>query len=180
MNPPGSAVSAPRRIVLVGMMGAGKSTVGKALARRLGCRYLDNDEIVAALSGLPTRELLARRGVQALREAESRAVDEVLATPPPLVAGAAAGIVEDDAVCARLHAGAYVVYLRARLDTLVRRVSGTDRPWLGDDPAEALRRLFTGREPRYERLAHLVVDVDDRTPDDVAAEIERAVSAVPG
>jgi shikimate kinase len=170
----GEGTSVVERIVLVGMMGAGKSTVGRALADRLNWSYLDNDEVVAKLTGLPTRELLAQRGVAGLRAAESRAVDEVLAAPPPLVAGAAAGIVEDEAACARLRAGAYVVYLRARLETLVERVTGTDRPWLGDDPAGALRRLYAGREPRYQQLAHLVVDVDDRSADDVATAIINA------
>ena len=163
------------RVVLVGMMGAGKSTIGAALSRATGWRYVDNDELVAGICGMPTRDVLDKRGVAAMREAEFAAVDAVLAQPPPLVAGAAAGIVVNAALCSRLHAGAFVVYLRARLDTLTARVAGTPRPWLGDDPAAALHTLYTGREPLYEKLAHLIVDVDDAAPDDVAGAILEAL-----
>ena len=90
---------------------------------------------------------------------------------PPIVAGAAASVVIDEDVSARLHAGAFVVYLRAKIETLVDRVTGTYRPWLGTDPALTLRTLYKGREPRYEQLAHLIVDVDHTTPDDVARRV---------
>ena len=166
-----------RRVVLVGMMGAGKTTVGRAVAAETGWRYVDNDELVAQLSGVPTRDLLQQRGVGAMREVEAAAVDKVLAMEPPLVAGAAAGIVLDDELCARLHAGAFVVYLRARLATLEQHVAGTDRPWLGQsgvDPGVAIRELFDGRETRYEKVAHLVIDVDDATPADIAQRIVAA------
>lgn len=163
------------RVVLIGMMGAGKSTIGLALSHATGWPYVDNDEVVAHISGMPTRDLLLTKGEPALRVAESAAVDRVLATDPPVVAGAAAGIVGDQAVCDRLHAGAFVVYLRARIETLEQRVKGTYRPWLGADPGEALRKLATGREPLYEKLAHLIVEVDDETPESVAARILAAL-----
>jgi len=163
-------------VVLVGMMGAGKSTVGMAISHLTGWRYVDNDEVVAELTGMPTRELLAQRGEAAMREAEFAAVDKVLAMAPPVVAGAAAGVVLDESVCARLRAGAFVVYLRARIETLDERVKGTYRPWLGADPGAAMHKLYEGREPRYEKLAHLVIEVDDASPDDVAQQIIAAAT----
>ena len=159
------------RVVLIGMMGAGKSTVGLALSQLTGWPYVDNDEVVEQITGLPTRDVLNSQGEQAMRSAESAAVDRVLATEPPVIAGAAAGIVLDQEACARLHAGAFVVYLRARVETLEERVRGTYRPWLGNDPGTALRTLYTGREPFYKQLAHLVVEVDDMTPEAVAKQI---------
>jgi shikimate kinase len=159
------------RIVLIGMMGAGKTTIGLAISQATGWRYIDNDEIVEEISGLPTRDLLQQRGEPALREAEFAAADKVLAMETPVVAGAAAGVVLNPEVCARLHEGAFVVYLRASLETLEQRVAGTYRPWLGDDPAEAMRKLYEGREPKYQALAHLIVNVDDGVPHEIAEQI---------
>jgi len=67
------------RIVLIGMMGAGKTTIGLAISQTTGWPYIDNDEIVAQISGMPTRDLLRQRGEPAMREAEFAAVDKVLA-----------------------------------------------------------------------------------------------------
>lgn len=166
-----------QRIVLIGMMGAGKSTIGLAISQIAGWPYIDNDEIVAEITGLPTRDLLEQRGEAAMREAEFAAVDKVLAMEPPVVAGAAAGIVINPEVCARLHEGAFVVYLRASLGTLEQRVEGTYRPWLGDDPAEAMRKLYEGREPKYQALAHLIVNVDGGVPHEIAKQILDAANA---
>lgn len=163
-----------QRIVLIGMMGAGKTTIGLAISQRTGWPYIDNDEIVEQISGMPTRDLLQQRGEAAMREAEFAAVDKVLAMETPVVAGAAAGVVLNDAVSARLRAGAFVVYLRATVETLVSRVQGTYRPWLGADPEDAMRKLYEGREPKYEALAHYIVDVDDGVPDQVAQQIVAA------
>ncbi len=168
----------PERIVLVGMMGAGKSTVGATLSRLTGWRYVDNDEVVEQMVGMPTRDLLEQRGVAAMRAAESAAAQAVLKMDPPVIAGAAAGIVLDGATAAQLHDGAFVVYLRANVDTLVHRIEGTYRPWLGDDPEATLRSLYDGREALYEKLADLIVDVDDLSADDVAQRILDASASV--
>jgi shikimate kinase len=171
-------MTAPERIVLVGMMGAGKSTVGAALSKATGWPYIDNDEVVEKMTGLPTRDLLRERGEAAMRSAESAAAQQVLTMPAPLIAGAAAGIVLDPSISAQLHDGAFVVFLRADIDTLAARVEGTYRPWLGDDPEATMRKLYEGRKPLYEKLADLVVDVDRTTPDDVANRILEALNAL--
>lgn len=170
-------MTADPRIVLIGMMGAGKTTIGNAISAATGWPYLDNDGIVEQMVGMPTRDLLEQRGEAAMRAAEFAAADHVLATPPPVVAGAAAGVVLDDEVCSRLHAGAFVVYLRATVETLEARVAGTYRPWLGDDPGATMRKLYEGREARYAKLAHLIVDVDNGVPDDVARQIIEAAQS---
>jgi shikimate kinase len=162
------------RIVLIGMMGAGKTTIGHAISALTGWTYVDNDEVVEQMVGIATRELLEQRGERALRVAEFAAVERVLVMPTPLVAGAPASVVINEEVSARLHAGAFVVYLRAAVQTLEKRVAGTDRPWLGTDPGAALRKLYEGREARYESLAHLIVDVDNGVPDEIAKQIIEA------
>lgn len=172
-------MSRAERVILIGMMGAGKSTIGASLSKLTGWPYIDNDQVVEQMVGMPTRDLLQQRGVEAMRTAESAAAIHVLTMPAPLIAGAAAGIVLDPAVSAQVHDGAFVVFLRARIETLAKRVEGTYRPWLGDDPEATLRTLYAGREPLYEKLAHLVLDVDDTSPDADAQRILDAFRAAP-
>ena len=157
------------RILLVGMMGAGKTTVGHALGTLLNWPYFDNDELVDRAVGKNTRRVQEEDGVAALRRAESAALDVALREGAPLVAGVAGGVVLDPLDRLRLRTAGFTVWLRADISTLARRVEGTDRPWLGDDPAAAMKRLYAGRAYLYESVASLVVDVDD-TPADLVAE----------
>jgi shikimate kinase len=164
----------PTRLLLMGMMGSGKTTVGHAVAASTGWPYLDNDELVRRTSGIDTRAVLDVRGVDELRAMESRALQAALELAPPLIASVAGGVVDVPADLELLTnaTGAYVVWLRARIDTLVERVgSGEDRPWLQPDPRTALERLYEGRAARYEQAATLIVDVDDLQPVEIAARI---------
>ena len=163
------------RVLLIGMMGSGKTTVGHAVADLLGWRYLDNDEQLRRIAGVDTRTLQERDGVLALRRAESAALSVALTEAGPLVAGVAAGVVLDPLDLARLRSGGLVVWLRASLMTLTKRVAATDRPWLGEDPAGALPRLYAGRADLYRAAAHLVVDVDTLPPQLVASRIAAAI-----
>ncbi len=168
----------PPAVLLVGMMGAGKSTVGRALSAATGWRYVDNDVLVAEATGLHVRELLEARGEAALREAESGALTVALALAPPVIAGVAAGVVLDASDRERLRNGGFVVYLRAQVATLVHRVSlQPPRPWLADDPAGAILKLYDARETHLEEVASLVVDVDDATPEQIVASI---LASLPG
>lgn len=153
------------------MMASGKSTVGCAVASRLGWPYYDNDELLARAVGVDTRSLLEQQGERALRRAESAALTVALTEGGPLVAGVAAGVVADPLDRQRLRAGGFVVWLRASIETLARRARGTDRPWLRDHPQAALTALYAGRAELYRSVASLVVDVDVLPPDAVAARI---------
>jgi len=160
------------RVLLVGMMGVGKSTVGRIVASRLSWPYVDNDELLHAETGLYGADLLERDGERALRDAEARVLAEILTREPPLVAGVAAGVVLRSEDRTRMKDQAFVVWLRATVETLVRRI-GDDhkRAWLQPDPAAALRSLATGREALYAEVADLTVDVDDLTAEAVAEQI---------
>jgi shikimate kinase len=161
-----------QRVLLVGMMGVGKSTVGRIVAERIGWPFVDNDDLLHADTGRYGADLLAREGVESLRGAESRALHEILRRDPPLVAGVAAGVVERSADRARIKAGGFVVWLRAQIETLVARIGDdSERAWLQPDPWTALRRLGEGRGPLYAEVSDLVIDVDDRTAKDVAWQI---------
>ena len=169
----------PARILLVGMMGSGKTTIGRALSERTGWGYRDNDEIVAEVEGVATDELLEQRGADELRAAESRALARVISAPAPLIAGVAGGVIESAADREKLASPeAFVVYLHAPIDVLVERVgSGEGRPWLQPDPETALRRLFDGREELYREVADLVIDIQHG---DAAAHADTILEALPG
>jgi shikimate kinase len=171
----------PVRVLLVGMMGAGKSTVGRELAKLTGWRYLDNDELLERAVGETARRVLDTNGAAALRRAESAALAEGLREEPPVIVSVAGGVVEDPADRDRIRGGGFVVWLRAPIAVLVARVgTGADRPWLQPDPEAALRRLYADREPLYAEVASIVVDVEDRTPAQTAGVVlDQLRSAVP-
>ena len=159
-------------ILLIGMMGAGKTTVGTTLAHELGWRYLDSDQEVQEATGRTVPELFAERGEAAFRAAEAAALQLALSGPEPTVVSVAGGAVLDPDNRKLIARSGLVVWLRARPETLAERVGdGAGRPLLGDDPAAALVELDRVRRPLYAELADVVVDVDDLTPVAVAAQV---------
>jgi shikimate kinase len=163
------------RILLIGMMGAGKSTVGKTLASRLQWRYLDSDEQVEAMTGKTVPEIFASEGEAAFRFQEALALTKAIALEEPVIIGVAGGAVLDLENRRLIKEAGEVVWLRADPDVLSRRVgSGKGRPLLGDDPRAAIHRLYVERRPVYEELADIVVDTDTLDADQVAAEIVAA------
>ena len=163
-------------IYLVGMMGVGKTTVGRLLADRLGRRYLDSDEQVVANTGRTVPELFAESGEAGFRAEEKRALKEAAAADEPAIVSVAGGAVLDPENRALLRETGTVVWLRAELSTMALRVGrGDGRPLLGDDPAAALARLYPQRQPLYEDIADVVVDVDDVRPEAVVDSIVAAL-----
>lgn len=166
----------PERVLLVGMMGAGKSSVGRRVARRLGWPYLDSDEQVCRRTGRSVPEIFAERGEAAFRAEERGALARAATSAHPVVVSVAGGAVLDPVNRRRLRQAGTVVWLRARPATLARRVGGGEgRPLLGADPASALGRLYSRRRPLYADMADAVIDVDGITPDEAATRVLRAV-----
>lgn len=173
---PATGVPGVPRLLLVGMMGAGKSTVGRAVAQRLGWPFLDSDEEVRRQTGRTVPQLFAEQGEAAFRIEESAALADACASIHPVVVSVAGGAVLDPENRTRLTASGLVVWLRASLATLTQRVGdGRTRPLLGDDPAEALARLYPERALLYETLAGEIIDVDDLMTERV---VERVVGRV--
>lgn len=164
-------------LVLVGMMGSGKSTVGKRLARELGRAFVDADQAIEARAGATVAEVFARDGEPAFRSLEAEVLAGLLDRPEPVVIATGGGAVLDDGTRARLRAEAVVVWLRASPRTLANRVRPDgSRPLLADDPAAALRRIAEERAPLYEEVASVTVDVDRLSRPKVVAAVLEAVA----
>jgi shikimate kinase len=164
-----------KHIVLVGMMGAGKSSVGRVLARKLHRPLLDSDELIEERTGRTVREIWSSDGEAAFRAIETETLLAMLADTEPAVVAAAGGVVLAEANRSALAASdAHVVWLLANVELLVTRVkNGVHRPLLDDDPEGMLRQMYTDRESLYTEVADAVVSVDHRSINEVAQAVLR-------
>ena len=163
-------------IVLIGFMGAGKSSVGRTLARMSGRPRFDTDEMIAARFGLTISEIFEKRGEERFRDAESEALEELsIETDAIIVTGG--GIVLRQANTARLRELGAVVYLSADEETLFRRISRRPtRPLLQTtDPQATMKELLAARLPLYRAAADVEVDTSGLTHDEVARSILKKV-----
>jgi shikimate kinase len=162
-------------LVLIGLMGAGKSTVGASVAERTGRALVDVDVTITERTGNTVRELWESGGEAAYRQLESDIVLESLSGPQDTVLAAPGGVVMDPAVRAALSS-ALVVWLRADPSTLCERVERDDhRPLLGDQPYTVLATMADERAALYEEAADIVVDTDHQDVDVLADHIVRAL-----
>jgi shikimate kinase len=167
-----------KHLVLIGLMGAGKTTVGLECARRLGRTFVDTDDVVTAAAHMTVEDVFATAGEARFRELERTVVADVCASPEPLVIACGGGTVLDGENRRALRAAGVVIWLRAPAATLLARVGdGSARPLLRNDPAGALERLERLREPTYEAAAHAGVDTDALAVEAVA---DRVLSAFEG
>jgi shikimate kinase len=168
------------RILLVGMMGAGKTTTGQLVAHRLGWDYCDSDADVEALTGCTVPELFARDGEAAFRAAEAQVLATACGRDQPAVISVAGGAVLRADNRKLISDSGTVVWLRARPQKLADRVGdGAGRPLLGDDPAAAMTVLAEERAPHYAEVADEVIDVNDLSPDEVADRVLAAAGLGP-
>ncbi|GAB7042594.1 MULTISPECIES: shikimate kinase [Catenuloplanes] len=156
--------------VLVGLMGAGKTTVGTALAQRLGVEFRDTDHDVEAVAGKPVSEIFIDDGEDHFRALERAAVATALETFDGVLALGGGAILADE-TRARL-AGHTVVFLSVDLTDAVKRVGlGAGRPLLAINPRATLRHLMSQRAPLYREVATHVVVTDGREPTEITDEI---------
>jgi shikimate kinase len=162
-------------IVLIGPMGAGKTTVGGVVAARLGASVRDTDHDVEARAGKPISEIFVDEGEAAFRRLERAAVAEALAGHDGVLALGGGAVL--DPGTRELLTGHDVVFLRVGLSDAVKRVGlGVGRPLLLGNVRGRIKALLDERTPVYESVATLVVDTDGRTPEDVADEIVAGLS----
>ena len=164
-----------RAIVLVGLMGAGKSKIGRRLAARLGLPFFDSDPEIEAAAGETIQEIFANRGERVFREGERRVITRLLAQPVHVLA-TGGGAFMDPLTRALIARRGVSLWLRADLDVLVSRVlRRSNRPLLKQgDPRVILAELITRRYPIYAE-ADLVVDSGAGSPE---ATVTRAVEAL--
>lgn len=175
----------PRNLVLVGLMGAGKTTVGNICAVRLERPFVDVDEVIEATTGCSVAEIFETEGEAAFRVRERDAIADVSSSPQPLVIACGGGAVLDAENRRRLRANGLVVWLRAEPSELARRLGDPAergrRPLLGNgSPSGVLEDLADVRSPSYEASAEVSVDTNGRTVEQVAdavlAEVARCVA----
>lgn len=163
-----------RRIVLTGFMGSGKSTVGPLLAARLGWKFVDADDVIAAEAGCTIPEIFRREGETAFREREGAAIAR-LVDEDDLVLALGGGAIETSETRELLtrSADGLLVHLEVKMATTLKRCEGTetDRPILADKANLAAR--YERRLPLY-RTAHVNIEVDFLTPNEVVDTIVRA------
>jgi shikimate kinase len=167
-----------RSIVLVGMMGVGKSSVGRRLAARLGIPFADADTEIEKAAGMSIADVFARHGEADFRSGEARVIARLLESGPQVLAtggGAFMNVKTRDAIRAK----GVSIWLKAEFEVLLRRISKrrNERPLLQtDDPAETLRTLLAEREPIYAQ-ADLTVHSRDVSHDAIIADIMTALAS---
>ena len=177
MNQPGDAdASDPdRHLSLVGMMGSGKTTVGRILAQQLGIAFVDTDARIVAEHGCTVAEIFRHAGEAEFRALETRQIEACLAAPERSVISLGGGAVLADRNRELLRAHSVVVWLRASVPTLLARVgTGTNRPLIADDPVGRITRIDLERRDLYAATAHVVIDVDELRSTQVADGVRAA------
>jgi len=166
------------RVILIGMMGSGKSTIGRLLSEATGWPYVDNDELVLRAHGATPRQLLAERGETAMRAAESSALALGLEVPEPAIIGAAAGTILEEGDRDRMRDGGIVVWLRAAPSVLAERAAGSEhRPWLEGDAESWMRDTVADRDPLYASAADITLDTTSDPPDESVQELQRRLES---
>ena len=174
------AVRGTKPVWLVGMMGAGKSTVGPALGARLGRPFIDTDAEVERRAGCPIAEIFAQQGEAAFRRLEAEVMEA--ATREHAVVALGGGAIAQPGAPERLAATGTVVYLRASPERLALRIDDpSKRPLLAglgpEERAERLRALLVEREPCY-RSAKVTIDTEHTSVGDIVAELVVRIAEV--
>ena len=158
-------------ITLTGFMGSGKTTVGKVLADFLGCPFFDLDDLVVKKAGKSIPDVFAQDGEPAFRQLEARVLRQMVEkyAENTVVLALGGGAVLAPASAALLQEKTVCIYLRATLETLLARLEGetAGRPLADADLAARL----SARTPVYEQTAHVIIDTDGLSPEEIADEI---------
>jgi shikimate kinase len=171
--------SGPRStVVLIGLMGSGKTSIGRRLAARLGIQFIDADTEIEAAAGSSIHDIFELHGEQAFRDGERRVIARLLDGPVHVLATGGGAFMTDE-TRARISESAVSVWLRASLDTLVKRVerSRTRRPLLeAGDPREILSSLVEERYPVYGE-ADIIVETGEGPHEPVVESIVQELRA---
>lgn len=169
-----------KSIVLVGLMGAGKSSIGRLLGRRLGLEFVDADTEIETAAGSSIDEIFEEHGETSFRSGERRVIARLLAGPVRVIA-TGGGAFMDEATQMAIKESATSIWLKADLETLLKRVTRRGgRPLLKDqNPRMVLQKLIARRGPVYSK-ADITVETSDNPPADVAERVIKALEVYLG
>ena len=169
-----------RHVVLIGLPGSGKTTVGRLVAGKLSAGFVDIDSVIVRREGKPITMIFAERGEQAFRELERHEMDGALGLEPAIIAPGGGWAAQPGAV-AGAKPRAFVVYLRTRAETAAQRATteGTRPMLLGEDPVALMRQLLKEREHAYLE-ADAKVDTDKLSAAQVMVEVVKLAQTAAG
>ncbi len=169
-------MNVPSNLFLIGPMGAGKSAVGRQLARMLHKSFVDSDDEIESRTGVDIPFIFEKEGEEGFRTREAKVIDD-LSQRQGLVLATGGGAVIDSKTRSFLGARGYVVYLQTSVDQQLERTRrGRERPLLvNDDPRATLEDLMAERDPLYREIADLVINTDGRRVNAVAKQIFEAL-----
>ena len=167
----------PNNLFLIGPMGAGKSAVGRQLAKILHLDFVDSDDEIESRTGVDIPFIFEKEGEEGFRKREARVIDD-LSQLEGIVLATGGGAVSNADSRNRLGARGFVIYLYTSVKQQLERTNrGRERPMLANgDRAEVLERLMEERDPLYREIADLVVNTDGRRVQTVAREIQEALA----
>lgn len=163
-----------RNIILIGMPASGKSTIGKQLAQRPGLALVDTDSLLEAWWGAPLQSIVDHLGQKAFIQAEAEQILRLVVERCVIATGGS--VVYSETAMKHLSTLGLVVYLHASFTSIAHRLANPLSRGLALGPGQNLHELYVERSPLYTRYAQLTVTTDARTPEDVCAAIEQALS----
>ena len=162
-------------IVLIGFMGCGKTTVGKALAEKLSYGFLDTDQYIEEKENRAISSIFDEKGEEYFRALETKSLEELVENTERTIVSSGGGLPLREKNAKLIQKLGFVIYLKVKKETVVERLKGDDsRPLLQcEDPEKKIEELLEYRNPIYEVGAHLVIEGDDRSVEDIVEEIVR-------
>ncbi|WP_303722407.1 shikimate kinase [Malonomonas rubra] len=157
-------------LILIGMPGAGKSTVGVILAKRLGYNFIDTDLLIQAQEQCRLQEIIDQRGVEVFRQIEEQVLLNLKATRTVIATGGS--VIYSQQGVEKIGRAGRLVYLQVSLDELQRRIADMGQRGLVMNKGQNFADLYRERTPLYEKFAELTVDCSELNAEQVAAEIE--------
>lgn len=165
-------LAVPQNIILIGMPGAGKSTLGVLLAKELAKCFVDTDLLIQEQAGKTLQAILDEQGYEALREIEARVLRALDVTNAVIATGGSA--VYSEQAMARLKQLGSCIYLRLSLEQVEQRVHNTSSRGIACAPGQTLAEVYAERQPLYARYADIVVDCDNKNVEQVLVELQAA------
>ena len=165
------------RVILIGPMGSGKTTIGMALSEYLGADFRDTDDVIEAAASKTIADIFLEDGEDEFRILEKRALREELLKDGTVLALGGGAPISADAQSALRASGSFIVYLEASLSTVAPRIGfNRDRPLLLSNPRGQWQTLMEARRPVYESLAKLTVDTNGLSEAEIVALIVKEIS----